>query len=167
MISTATDQILLLPAFFIVFLFYTAQEKVLQGRSIYSNSQGTILIPPVILWFFDLVLLISLRSLFLDLVVLIPPQILFLDIVVLIPLLMPLLSSGLSGVLCKHIFAYGALQSAVDLYYCASLACFLLKAEMVGRELEDAFMHIPKYIPRESQLFLGPEIIVRHLGQEM
>lgn len=82
-------------------------------------------------------------------------------------MLIPLLSSGLSGVLCKHIFESGTLQSAVDLYYYAFLACLWLKAEMVGRELEDAFMHIPKYIPRESHLFLGPEVIVRHLGQEM
>lgn len=37
----------------------------------------------------------------------------------------------------------------------------------MGRELEDAFMHIPKYIPRESQLFLGPEVLERHLGQEI
>lgn len=99
--------------------------------------------------------------------VLIPSQILFLDLVVLIPLLIPLLSSGLSGVLCKHIFESGTLQSAVDLYYCAFLACFWLKAEMVGRELEDAFMYIPKYIPKETQIFLGPELIVRHSGQEM
>jgi len=54
----------------------------------------------------------------------------------------------------------------VDLCYCAFLVCFWIKAEMIGRELEDAFMDIRKYIPKESQLFLGPEVIVRYLGQE-
>lgn len=38
---------------------------------------------------------------------------------------------------------------------------------MVGRELENAFMHLSKYVPRDNQLFLIPEVIVRHLGQEM
>jgi len=90
-ITTAVALIFLLSAFFVAFLFSTAQEKVLQGRSIYSNSQRTILIPPVIPWLFDLILLISSRSLFFDLIVLILSQILFLDLVILIPLLIPLL----------------------------------------------------------------------------
>jgi len=68
--------------------------------------------------------------------------------------------------LCKDIFESDTLQSAVDLCYCAFLVCFWIKAEMIGRELEDAFMDIRKYIPKESQLFLGPEVIVRYLGQE-
>lgn len=53
----------------------------------------------------------SWRSLFPDLMVLVLSQILFLDLVVLIPLLIPILSSRLSGVLCKHIFESGTVPS--------------------------------------------------------